>query len=258
MSFLRWGNICSVQNQLTPKGTTFCKFSSCIERIPFQNSFCTNNQGTCTWTVRLARVSPTCKMNPSKKFPLPSRQNWHQSPFLVISTGCAKWKWFSGLFRSRSQLYLRYQVDPWDLRINGNIFQTCDWPPRCPLGPHCHGSYPIPLSIFVEEFCDENHDELRSLQFHQLRHCQDWVEGGRDFCVEFVGKDRNFWGILFIMVWTDEPFSVFSILFYVLLTHALKILLHFNIFLAKWWEHVESGVVDYTCNPSQKFPTKSH
>lgn len=38
----------------------------------------------------------------------------------------------------------------------------------------------------------------------------------------------------------------------------LKTLLHFNIFLAEWWEHVESGVVDYTCNPSQRFPTKSH
>ena len=71
VSFLRWGNIWSVQNQFVPKGTTFRKFPSCIERIPFQNSFCTNNQGTCTWTVRLARVSPTCQMNPSKNFQIP-------------------------------------------------------------------------------------------------------------------------------------------------------------------------------------------
>ena len=128
VSFLRWGNRWSVQNQLIPKGTTFCKFPSCIERIPFQNSFCTNNQGTCTWTVRLARVSPTCQMNPSKNVQIPQRQKWHKGPFLVISTGCAKWKSFSVLFRSRSQIYLKYQVDPWEtsgsMEIRSNLWFT--------------------------------------------------------------------------------------------------------------------------------------
>lgn len=98
VSFLRWGNRWSVQNQLIPKGTTFCKFPSCIERIPFQNSFCTNNQGTCTWTVRLARVSPRMF-----KF-LKDRNGIRVHFWLYLYTGCAKWKSFSVLFRSRSQI----------------------------------------------------------------------------------------------------------------------------------------------------------